>query len=157
MKKYSIVLFAVALVLGSCEDFLDRPPLTQMNDETLWVSENNVRLYSNGFYSNYFVGYNTSFGLDYVPLRGYNFSDDFASAGKQASFESQPPPTRSSLSETAAWLSTYTGPTWNFTWVRKSNLLLDRIENMKETYLEDEAYLHGAPWPGSSEVMNIAG
>ena len=142
MKKYTLILFTVALALGSCEDFLDRPPLTQMNDETLWVSENNVRLYANGFYPNYFVGYNTSFGLDYVPLRGYNFSDDFASAGKQANFESQPPPTRSSLSETAAWLSTYNGPTWNFAWVRKSNLLIERIETMREPYLEEEAYLH---------------
>jgi starch-binding outer membrane protein, SusD/RagB family len=142
MKKYTLILLTVALALGSCEDFLDRPPLTQMNDETLWVSENNVRLYANGFYPNYFVGYNTSFGLDYVPLRGYNFSDDFASAGKQANFESQAPPTRSSLSETAAWLGTYNGPTWNFVWVRKSNLLLERIETMRESYLEEEAYLH---------------
>lgn len=142
MKTKSIIILAIGLLLGSCNDFLDRPPLTQMNDETLWVSENNVRLYANGFYPNYFVGYNISFGLDYVPLRGYNFADDFASSGKQAGFETQAPPSRSSLSETAAWLSTYAGPTWNFVWVRKSNLLLDRIERMKGSYLQDEAYQH---------------
>jgi starch-binding outer membrane protein, SusD/RagB family len=142
MKKYSIILLAMALVLGSCEDFLDRPPLTQMNDETLWTNENNVRLYANSFYPNYFVGYNSNFGVDYAPLRGYTFSDDLTSAGKQAGFETQAPPSRSSLLETATWLTTYAGPQWNFAWVRKSNLFLQRIEEMNGTYLQGEAYMH---------------
>lgn len=144
MKK-SIILLASILVLGSCDDLLDRPPLTQMNDDTYWVSENNVRLYANGFYANYFVGYNTAFGVDYAPLRGYTFCDDLASAGKQTNFEIQAPPTRSAITETgaaAAWLSEYSGPRWNFAWVRKSNLLLERIDAMKETYLEGDAYEH---------------
>ncbi len=142
MKKYSIALFAIATVLSSCDDFLDRPPLTQANDETLWTTENSARLYANGFYPNYFVGYNSSFGLDYTPLRGYTFSDDRTQTGKQINFETQAPPSRSSILETATWLSQYAGPTWSFAWVRKSNLLLERIERMKGTYLEDEAYQH---------------
>ncbi|MBT1696427.1 RagB/SusD family nutrient uptake outer membrane protein [Fulvivirgaceae bacterium PWU4] len=141
MKKYSIILF-IAFALGSCEDFLDRPPLTQMNDETLWVNENNVRLYVNGFYPNYFVGYNSGFGVDYAPLRGYTFNDDLTSSGKQSGFETQAPASRNSLLETAAWLGTYSGPTWDFAWVRKSNLLLERVEKMKDTYLQEEPYKH---------------
>jgi hypothetical protein len=101
-----------------------------------------VRLFANGFYPNYFVGYNTSFGLDYTPLRGYTFSDDLTQTGKQINFESQAPGARSSITETAAWMPTYAGPTWNFAWVRKSNLLLERIEAMKGVHLEDEAYNH---------------
>jgi hypothetical protein len=91
MKKYSIILLTIALVFGSCEEFLDRPPLTQMTDENYWTNETNLRLFANGFYTNYFVGYNNNFGIDYAPLRGYNFSDDFASTGKQSSFETQAP------------------------------------------------------------------
>jgi len=133
MKKYILILFAVVtLVFSSCNDYLDRPSLTTMNDDIYWTSENNLRLFANGFYANYFVGYNTSFGLDYTPLRGYTFADDFASAGKQGGFETQAPASRVSTSEAGAWLASYNGPTWNFSWVRKSNLFLERINTMKE-------------------------
>lgn len=142
MKKYSIILSAIALVFSSCDDFLDRPQLTEMNDQTYWTSENNLRLFANGFYVNYFVGYNNTWGVDYAPLRGYYFSDDFTSTGKQINFEPQAPDSRASVSETAAWLTTYAGPTWNFSWVRKSNLFLERIEAMNGEFIEGEAYNH---------------
>jgi hypothetical protein len=141
MKKYSIILL-ITLVLGACNDFLDRPPLTQMEDGPLWTTENSVRLYANGFYPNYFVGYNSAFGVDYAPLRGYTFSDDLTSTGKQGSFETQAPASRAAITETASWLTTYAGPTWDFAWVRKSNLLIERVEKMKGIYLDDAAYQH---------------
>lgn len=142
MKKYSIILTAIALVFSSCDDFLDRPQLTEMNDQTYWTSENNLRLFANGFYTNYFVGYNNTWGVDYAPLRGYYFSDDFTTTGKQINFEPQAPDARASTSETAAWLTTYAGPTWNFSWVRKSNLFLERIEAMNGEHIEGEVYNH---------------
>jgi starch-binding outer membrane protein, SusD/RagB family len=143
MKKYSILLIMIAVVFGSCEDFLDRPPLTQILDEDLWTTESGVRQYANGFYPNYFVGYNSGFGVDYTPVRGYTFSDDLTQTGKQINFESQAPNSRASVTETATWMTTYAGPTWDFAWVRKSNLLLDRLEKMKRSdYLEEEPYRH---------------
>ncbi len=141
-RKLIIILSVVALVFAGCEDFLDRPSKTTMNDDNYWTSENNVRLFANGFYANYFVGYNSGWTWDYVPLVGYKFSDDFTSSGKQGSFETQAPESRTSTSETASWLSTYSGPTWDFAWVRKSNLFLERIEAMKSDALSDAAYLH---------------
>ncbi len=141
MKKY-LTLLLLTFILGSCDDFLDRPQLTDANDDTYWVSENNLRLYANAFYTNYFVGYNSGFTVDYTPVRGYTFSDDLSSAGRQPNFEVQAPSSRSSISENAAWLSTYAGPTWDFAWVRKSNVLLDRLEDMKGKYLNDEEYNH---------------
>jgi hypothetical protein len=142
MKKYIIILFAaVTLGLASCGDFLDRPSLTTMNDGNYWTSENNLRLFANGFYANYFVGYNSAWTVDYAPLLGYNFSDDLASSGKQGGFETQAPASRVSTSEAAAWLTTYAGPTWDFAWVRKSNLLLERIDGMKGI-LNATAYSH---------------
>ncbi|OFY40491.1 MAG: glycan metabolism protein RagB [Bacteroidetes bacterium GWF2_40_14] len=143
MKKYIlIILSVVTLMFAGCSDFLNRQSLTTMNDDNYWTSENNLRLFANGFYANYFVGYSSAWGVDYTPLRGYYFSDDFTSTGKQSGFETQAPASRTSTSETAAWLTTYAGPTWNFSWVRKSNLFLERIDKMKETYLSATAYQH---------------
>src|SRR5690349_14283225 len=142
MKKYSIILLTIAFVFNSCDDFLDRPPLTQMNDADLWTTENSVRQYANGFYPNYFVGYNVNFGVDYTPVRGYTFSDDLTQTGKQINFETQAPASRSTITETAGWMTTYNGPTWNFAWVRKSNLLIEKVEAMKGVYLDDEPYKH---------------
>jgi starch-binding outer membrane protein, SusD/RagB family len=144
MKKYLIIILSVvALFFSGCEKFLDRPSLTTMNDGNFWTSENNLRLFANGFYANYFVGYNSTWGIDYTPLRGYYFSDDFTSAGKQTVFETQAPESRSVNSEADGyWLLTYAGPSWNFAWVRKSNLYLERIEAMKDKYLTTTAYQH---------------
>lgn len=143
MKRHIIILLsAVTIFLSGCNEFLDRPSLTTMDDGNYWTSESNLRLFSNGFYANYFVGYNSAWGVDYAPLRGYYFSDDFTSSGKQSGFETQAPASRASVSETAAWMTTYAGPTWNFAWVRKSNLFLERINTMKSAYLTEEAYKH---------------
>jgi len=152
MKKYSIILL-VALSINGCNDFLTRPVLTSENDATYWTNENNVRLFANGFYSNYFVGYNTGYSWDYVPGNtggGYCFADDFTSTGKQVGFETQAPSSRASIYEVSAvstigtspMLTQYSGPQWDFAWVRKSNLFLDRITKMKGPYLNDEAYAH---------------
>lgn len=141
-RKLTVIIALVALFLGGCEDFLDRPSLTTMNDQNYWTSENNLRLFANGFYINYFVGYNSAWGVDYAPLRGYYFADDFTQAGKQQSFETQPPSSRASTSETPSMMITYCGPSWNFAYVRKSNLFLERINKMKDTYITTEAYNH---------------
>lgn len=141
-RKLTVIIALVALFLGGCEDFLDRPALTTMNDQNYWTSENNLRLFANGFYINYFVGYNSAWGVDYAPLRGYYFADDFTQAGKQQSFETQPPSSRASTSETPTMMITYCGPSWNFAYVRKSNLFLERINKMKDTYITTEAYNH---------------
>jgi len=145
-KKLIIILSVVALVITSCEKFLDRQSLTTMNDETYWTSENNLRLFANGFYANYFVGYNSTWGVDYTPLRGYYFSDDFTSSGKQGGFETQAPESRLPVTTNPEadgnWLINYAGPTWNFAWVRKSNLFLERIDAMKGKYLTESVYQH---------------
>ncbi len=144
MKKYTLILIAVvALAFTGCKEFLDRPSLTQMNDGNYWTNENNVRLFANGFYANYFVGYNSSWTVDYAPLRGYTFNDDLTSTGKQSGFETQAPASRYATSETAAWMAQYNGPNWNFAWVRKSNLFLERIDMMNgKALLTPEAYKH---------------
>ncbi len=46
------------------------------------------------------------------------------------------------LAEGAAWMAQYAGPTWNFAWVRKSNILIDRLDNVAKPKISEEAYKH---------------
>lgn len=144
--RFIYIIATAGILFTSCnKDVLDRPPLTQYLDENYWRNEEDVRLYANGFYPNYFVGYNTSFTVDYTPVRGYTFSDDLTSKNVQSAFESSVPTSRSSTSEAGEWLAQYSGPNWNFSWVRKSNIFIDRLENVAKPNLSEEAYKH---WMG---------
>jgi hypothetical protein len=144
MKKNIIIssLLLIVLLISSCSDVLDRPELNDMNDDTYWRNETDLRLFANGFYINYFVGYNNTWGVAYAPLRGYYFSDDFSNTNVQSNFESSAPSSRGSTSETPDMLIQYAGPNWNFAWVRKSNLFIDRIENVAKSQISSEAYNH---------------
>ena len=143
--RYSKYLFSMlaCLVFLSCnKNVLDRPPLTSYVDDQFWRNEDDVRLYANGYYPNYFNGFNTSFTVDYTPVRGYTFNDDLTGKNVQSNFESSVPTSRGSTSEAAAWMGEYAGPTWNFAWVRKSNIFIDRLDNVAKPNLTEAAYKH---------------
>ena len=144
MKKHIILIVSLsAILVAGCSDFLDRPQKSAMDDTNYWSNENNLRLFANGYYINYFTGYYSGWSVPYTPLRGYYFSDDFTSTGTQSHFEVSTPTSRYGTTETPDMLTQYAGPTWNFAWVRKSNLFLDRINTMKEKgILTDDAYSH---------------
>lgn len=144
MKKHILILLSfVALIFTGCSDFLDRPQKSSMNDENFWTSEANLRLFVNGFYTNYFVGYNSGWGTGYTPLRGYYFSDDFTTANKQENFQASVPADNWYRAEGVYFLTQYAGSPWNFAWVRKANIMIERVDMMKENgVLTDEAYNH---------------
>lgn len=141
---YSFYCLLACLFFLSCnKEVLDRPPLTEVIDgPNFWRNEDDVRLFANAFYTNYFNGYSNAFGVDYTPVRGYVFSDDLTGKNVQINFESSVPTTRGSVLETVAWLGTYAGPTWSFAWVRKSNILLDRLENVVQPKISEDAFKH---------------
>lgn len=141
-SKYLYLLLACSFFLSCTKSVLDRPPLTSYVDAQYWRNEDDVRMFGNAFYTNYFNGYATSFTLDYTPVRGYTFNDDLTGKNAQSSFESSIPTSRGSTSEVAAWLSTYNGPDWDFAWVRKANVMMDRLDNVAKPKLTDEAYKH---------------
>ena len=147
--KYIKIIYGVvaAMVLfTSCnKDVLDRPQLNEPVDDNYWRNETDLRLFANGFYTNYFVGNNSAWGVDYTPVRGYTFNDDLTGRNVQGHFESAVPGSRSSTSEAGAWMAQYAGPTWNFAWVRKSNVFIDRIENVTKAGVSAETYNH---WMG---------
>jgi hypothetical protein len=154
MRKYNYIygLGIACLLFISCnKDFLDRPPLTSYVDADgqYWRNEDDIRMFATGFYANYFNGYNTSFTADYAPVRGYAFNDDVTGKNVQSNFESSVPSSRGSSQENQTntitpwpWMSEYAGPTWDFAWVRKANIFIDRLNNVAKPNITDEAFLH---------------
>lgn len=147
MTKYNYiwVFGIVTLVFVSCKkDLLDRPPLTSYVDAPgqFWRNEDDIRMFAIPYYPQYFNGYGQGWTWDYAPVVGYTFNDDVTGKNVQSNFESNIPSSRGSYSESAAWMQQYSGPTWDFAWVKKSNLFIDRIENVAKPNLTDEAYRH---------------
>ncbi|MCD8081850.1 MAG: RagB/SusD family nutrient uptake outer membrane protein [Bacteroides sp.] len=143
MKKYiySFLLFLAVAGTG-CENLLDRPTLTMAIDDNFWRDETDLRLFANGFYELYFVGYNRGYSTDFAPVRSTTFSDDLVWEGVQSNFENSVPTSRSSSSESRSCMTQYYGPTWGFARVRKANIFLDRIENVARPHISEEAFLH---------------
>src|SRR3546814_6299465 len=79
---------------------------------------------------------------DYTPVRGYTFSDDLTGRGPQSHFESNVPSSRASTSSAVSMMTQYSGPTWNFYWVRKANIFIDRLQNIAQPNLDPEAFNH---------------
>lgn len=129
-------------IATSCsEDVLDRPAWTDYTDDNYWKSEDNFRLYFNYYYPYYFVGYNSSYTATYAPLRGYTFSDDVTSTGPQTNFTSVVPGDNGSYSLTTWAGAEYGGQTWDFSWVRKTNIAIERLERHKAD-IGDAVYNH---------------
>jgi hypothetical protein len=150
--KKTALLFTLlsAFLVASCDDLLDRPQLNNANDETFWTQEGNLRLFAYEFYTQFFVGYNSSWTLDYSLFKGYMFSDDVVSKNVQPLFPTSVPTSLGSGSNTSsttiltapAWQTIYCGPTWYFGWVRKANLMENRIETMTQSILTPEQSNH---------------
>ena len=152
MKKLTYLFFSIALLaLASCNGYLDRTSKTQMNDENFWTSESNLRYFVNLAYPTYFVGYNSGWGTAYIPgVRG-EISDDATKTGTQSNLLTAIPGDNWYRAEGTYWLQrTGAGP-WNFGWIRKWNLMLNRLDMMKENgVLTDEAYGH---WTGVARFL----
>ena len=153
MKRLSYILMAfVALALTACNpaEFLDRTTLTDMDDGSYWTTENNVRLFVNGAYGSYFNGYSDNWGSVYAPAcYSYEMSDDRTTTGTQANILISVPADnwyRAELGYRGYWLQRRGAGPWNFAYIRKWNLLMERLDMMKEEgRLNDEQYRH---WMG---------
>lgn len=141
-SKYFYSLLACMTLLSCSKDVLERPPLTTIVDDNYWRNEDDIRLYANSFYPQYFTGYNSGFTADYTPVRGYTFNDDLTGRNVQSNFEENVPTSRGANTEGAAWLSSYAGPNWNFAWVRKSNIFIDRLDNVAKSSISEDSYKH---------------
>lgn len=104
----ALSLFAGAV--SSCSDFLDRGSKIVFSDDNFWTSENNVRSYCWEFY-NRFRGFGTGTNGDFYFT---TFNDDQAASGMDL-FPTSPQAS-----------STY----WEFSYIRKANLLLVRVDRV---------------------------
>lgn len=144
LKIYTI-LASIVFLFTNCNDVLDRPSLTEAEDDAYWTSEERVRLYANAFYSNFFVGYGVKSTTLYAPNLNFTFNDDAVRRSTQTQFGRSIPTTKGSTSLDLMWQSEFTGPTWNFAWIRKANIMIDRITTLMPDVLSGEQYAH---WTG---------
>lgn len=151
LKIFSLIT-ACVLACSACNDVLDRPSLTTAEDPDYWTKEANVRLYAQAFYPYFFPGYGVGYGdVNYTPNTHYNFNDDVVLRGTQPQFSRTVPSTKGSTDLDHGWESQFTGPTWNFAWVRKANVMADRITKLMADKLTDEQYRH---WLGIARFFH---
>ncbi|ADY52410.1 RagB/SusD domain protein [Pseudopedobacter saltans DSM 12145] len=127
--KFKYILFTSAILLSfsSCEKFLDRPPLTTLDDNSNgWTSENKVRLYANKYYTDYFEGYGSGFSSGNVPLIGNTNNDDMVVLGNQPNLTRSVP----------------NSGIWSYSNVRSINIMIDRVETRMSNILTAEAKNH---------------
>lgn len=142
MKKIFYAFLTLALVC-SCSDLLDRPALTKVADDGFWRGEGDIRLYANAYYPIYFEGYGVGWDQEYAPVRGgTGFCDDFVSESKQSNFSNKVPTSSGSSSESRSCSSEYYGPSWGFGRIRKTNIFIDRLKEVAQPRISEEAYAH---------------
>jgi len=153
MKRNIIPILMLGLLgFSSCSDVLDRPSLTQEQDDNFWTSEDKVRLYANDFYTYYFPGYGKGWTVYYAPgINNNTFNDDVLTNSSQANFTRQVPTSIGSTDESVTnYQSQYCGPTWDFAMVRKANIMLSRIQERMGGVLTPAAYKH---WTGIGRLF----
>ena len=157
MKRNIFSIIAIALIglmgFTSCSDVLDRPSKTEKEDDNYWDNEAKVRLYANSFYDYFFPGYGTGWTVYYAPgVNNTSFSDDALSNSSQSNFTRQVPLSKGAITTTTSnYQSEYQGPTWNFAFLRKINIMRDRLEDRLKGSLSDEAYNH---WMGFARLFH---
>ncbi len=136
MKRYKfLTIFSlVLLLLSSCNDFIERSPYDQIQDTEYWQNEEQIRIYSYSFYPAYFVGYGATgliggsrFG------NGDTFNDDIAWRTQGEFTPIRVPDTDSG---------------WDFSYVRKANYMLEKVQTVPG--LTEEALNH---WTGVSRLL----
>lgn len=122
--KNILLTIVYSMLLISC-DFLDRPALDSMTDEDYWETEANVRSFAWGFYTSYFVGYGS----------GDTWGNFFTGGGTTDDYS---PSSVSKFND----IVPNSGGGWTFTYLRKANILIDRIQRVP---MSEEAKEH---WTG---------
>ncbi|WP_164111011.1 MULTISPECIES: RagB/SusD family nutrient uptake outer membrane protein [Sphingobacterium] len=126
---YSLYIALGALMFTSCQKFLDRPELTELNDETAWTTEENVRLYATKFYDQLFKGYGKGFDNDSTLLLGNIFNDNVLQLGRQTEFTRAVP----------------VSSIWHYGTIRSLNVMINRVEGQMKNVLNEESFNH---WTG---------
>ena len=111
MKKNIFIIVLVLLGLSGCKDYLDRKNLDTFDESNFWISEGNMRLFAQGAYTAYFTGYGS----------GYTWGNYFTGGAWADEYSSS-----------AIWTQNpaTSGNGWSFTYVRRANIMIARVEDM---------------------------
>lgn len=132
--KIFSVIAGLALLFSACDEVLDRPSPTVAEDESYWVSaEKCVSIPT--VLSSLFEGYGTGWSHSSAPLLDYTFNDDVVNYSTQAQFTRAVP--------------TSTGWDGNYKWIRRANIMVDRIDSRMKDILSAEEYSH---WMGIARL-----
>lgn len=133
MFKYISVLGGILLVLmlNSCnKNFLNETPYDQLTPQVAFVTNQNFQTYAWGLYD-YMAGYGNA-GATMPPAFSSqeNSNSDNISNGVQSSYANQ---TKLAPSAAGGATSSLQISSWNFTYVRRVNIMLDAIDNSSMT------------------------
>ena len=127
MKKYCLAFSVLVLLLASCKkDFLNRKPIDQLTEATAFVTTGNFQTYAWGLYD-YMAGYGA--GGSAVPP--YFSSQELNSDNYQVSAGSNSPyiaGNKTVPTSAGAATSSMQIAQWNFSYVRRVNVMLDHID-----------------------------
>lgn len=128
MKKYILILLALTIAFSACKkDFLDRKPIDQLTDGTAFITYENFKTYSWGFYD-YFGGYGGGNAQYPTAFSNQEFnSDNFSQtiANGQSPYATGSKVITPAAGGNASMLQ-ISG--WNFGYVRRVNVMLDHID-----------------------------
>jgi len=150
MKRIIPIFLSVVavLALSSCNsDFLERSSKVTMTDNAdYWTKAENIRLFVNGAYNQYFTGYNTGWTSTKGPTAWVRneCSDDISVSSAQYDILLTNPNDNWYRSEGVRLLVRRGGTGWDFSWIRKWNTLIERLEEYKDSFTTEE-YNH---WMG---------
>src|SRR5215831_6083253 len=131
MKRYIILMVMAVVVLAACKkDFLNKIPSNQFTQETAFVTYQNFQTYTWSLYD-YLAGYGNA-GATMPPAFSSqeNSNSDNISNGSQSSYvnQSKQPAAAAGNPTTSLQIST-----WDFSYVRKVNIMLDNIDHSSMT------------------------
>lgn len=135
MKKFTTYILAILLMASCSKDFLNRGSQIIFDDTNFWTSESNVKSYCWEFY-NRFKGFGTGTNGDFYFT---TFSDDQASSGMDI-FPSAAPASDAN---------------WEYTYIRKANLLLLRAPKVPMSQEAVNHYLGIAKFFRAYEYANL--
>lgn len=128
MKKIYLVYLVTLALAGCAKNSLDKTPVVELTEQTAFSNYANFQTYAWGLYD-YFAGFSNG-GSPIYPAYNYNadcYSDDMARtiAGQQSPYAYQ----TKVIPGTGAASPAQTVAQWDFTYIRRVNVMLDNIDN----------------------------
>jgi hypothetical protein len=113
MKRLYFILFVLFISLSACDGYLDKKNLDTFDESNFWTSEGNMRLFAQGAYRAYFTGYGS----------GYTWGNYFTGGAWSDEYSSSSIWTQNTATS---------GNGWSFTYVRRANLIISRVDLLPE-------------------------